>query len=169
MLGPYGIGVAYYGAAFDHGKPVEENWINRKDSQNFAGLVDYEEEYQKGSLRYGMGEQSNFILVPMLLRALQQLNDWQPNNIQAYCQSITAAPIEQLRSLGFWVEDEEYRGSHLFGIRHGKVDVQKLKQQLDGERVYISVRGDAIRVAPYLYNSEEDLWYLIEILKKSIQ
>ena len=169
LLGPYGAGVAYYGAAFDNGKPVEENWINRKDSQNFAGLVDYEEEYQKGSLRYGMGEQSNFILVPMLLRALQQLNEWQPDNIQAYCQSITSAPIEQLRSLGFWVEEQAHRSSHLFGIRHEKVDAQKLKQQLDGERIYISVRGDAIRVAPYLYNSEDDLWHLIETLKKSIK
>jgi len=168
LLGPYGLGVAYYGEAFDDGQPIEQSWINRKGSDNFAALVDYEEEYQPGSLRYGMGEQSNLILVPMLLRSLQQLNEWQPANIQAYCRSITEAPIEQLRSLGFWIENYEFRSAHLFGVRHRHIDVQKLKQQLEDEKIYVSLRGNAVRVAPYVHNTEDDLLHLVDMLKSFI-
>ena len=168
LLGPYGLGVAYYGDAFDAGKPVEENWINRKGSDDFAALVDYDEDYQQGSLRYGMGEQSNFILVPMLLRALQQLNEWQPENIQAYCQSITEGPIEQLRNFGFWIEEEAFRSAHLFGIRHSRLDAEQLKQKLDQENIHVSLRGNAIRVAPYVHNTEDDLYQLADVLKTFI-
>ena len=38
-----------------------------------------------GSLRYDVGEHSNFILVPMLLKAIEQLNEWTPEAIQNYC------------------------------------------------------------------------------------
>ena len=46
LLGPYGIGLAYYGPAFDDGRPIEENWINRLDSQDFKNLVNYQPAYK---------------------------------------------------------------------------------------------------------------------------
>jgi selenocysteine lyase/cysteine desulfurase len=76
LLGPYSIGLAYYGDYFNNGKPIEECWINRKDSENFAGLVSYQSDYQPGMLRYEVGEHSNFILVPMMIKAIEQLNKW---------------------------------------------------------------------------------------------
>ncbi|HBX65139.1 MAG TPA: aminotransferase, partial [Balneolaceae bacterium] len=82
LMGPYSIGLAYYGPALDDGNPVEENWINRYESENFANLVNYNDEYQPGALRYEVGEHSNFILVPMMLKAVQQLNQWGVENIQ---------------------------------------------------------------------------------------
>ncbi|HWA32534.1 MAG TPA: aminotransferase class V-fold PLP-dependent enzyme, partial [Cyclobacteriaceae bacterium] len=36
LMGPYSIGMAYYGEYFDGGTPVEESWINRKDSVDFT-------------------------------------------------------------------------------------------------------------------------------------
>ncbi|HCW06380.1 MAG TPA: aminotransferase, partial [Cytophagales bacterium] len=59
LLGPYSFGLAYYGEYFDHGKPIEENWINRKESENFSALVNYKSSYQEGALRYEVGEHSN--------------------------------------------------------------------------------------------------------------
>ncbi len=78
LLGPYAIGIAYYGEYFDDGKPIEENWINRKLSEDFTALVNYKSEYQPGALRYEVGERSNFILVPMMTAALKQINRWKP-------------------------------------------------------------------------------------------
>ena len=34
LMGPYSLGVAYYGKSFNNGIPIEENWINRKISLN---------------------------------------------------------------------------------------------------------------------------------------
>ncbi len=164
LIGPYGIGVAYYGAAFDGGNPIEQNWINRKGSENFAGLVNYEDQYQPGAMRYSVGEQSNFILVPMLLEALKQLNQWGIKNIQTYCETITKKPVELLKSKGYWIENIEFRGAHLFGIRKKGLEVDKIKAILEKEHIFVSIRGQFIRVSPNVYNTEADMMRLVEVL-----
>jgi selenocysteine lyase/cysteine desulfurase len=167
LLGPYAIGLAYYGEYFDTGKPIEENWINRKNSENFAGLVNYQDAYQPGALRYEVGEHSNFIGVPMLLTAIRQLNNWQPERIQAYCRSISAEAIITLTEKGFIIEDEAWRGSHLFGVRLSPgMDAERIKQNLLKYHVYVSFRGSAIRVSPNVYNTPHDLQRLVKALTK---
>ena len=167
LLGGYSLGLACYGPTFDNGTPVEENWINRKNSEDFAGLVEYEKEYQPGALRYEVGEHSNFILVPMLLESLRQIRKWGVNNIQEYCRGITIDAIERLRRGGFWIEDENHRGSHLFGIRMPEgMSISEVKNELSSNNIFVSYRGSSIRVSPYLYNTEEDLQKLADCLLK---
>lgn len=169
LLGPYSIGMAYYGEYFNEGKPIEENWIHRLDSENFSGLVNYESRYQPGAARYGMGEHSNFVLAPMALKAVAQINRWGVENIQQYCESITEPAIAVLREKGYLIEELPYRGSHLFGIRHSKgLEPEKLKEKLNKSRIYVSVRGTAIRVSPNVYNDGEDLQRLVKILSTGI-
>lgn len=165
LMGPYSIGMAYYGPYFDQGKPIEENWINRLNSEDFAGLVSYQVEYQPGALRYEVGEHSNFILAPMFLVALKQINAWGPKNIQTYCKNISKKPIGLLQENGFWIEDEKYRSSHLFGIRlpDGK-DIKPIKSKLKKKNISVSYRGDAIRVSPHVYNQEKELLTLAHVL-----
>lgn len=165
LMGPYSIGLAYYGPYFDNGKPIEENWINRLKSEDFAGLVNYQVAYQPGALRYEVGEHSNFILAPMMLEALKQINDWKPKNIQAYCASISKKPIALLKENGFWIEDEKYRSSHLFGVRlpAGK-DLKTIKAKLKKKNISVSYRGNAIRVAPHVYNQEKELMNFARVL-----
>jgi selenocysteine lyase/cysteine desulfurase len=165
LMGPYSLGLAYYGEYFDNGNPLEENWINRLNSENFAGLVNYQNEYQPGALRYEVGEHSNFILVPMLLAALKQLNLWKPKNIQEYCAKISSKAISQLRENDFWIEDEKNRGQHLFGIRlPERIDKEKLKLRLQKNKISVSFRGDAIRVSPNVYNTEAEMLKLAKVL-----
>jgi selenocysteine lyase/cysteine desulfurase len=167
LFGPYGIGLAYYGEYFDKGKPVEENWINRLNSEDFTKLVNYQPEYQPGALRYDAGEHSNFILVPMMLKALEQINRWKVSNIQEYCSSITSGAVKALREKGFWIEDENYRGGHLFGIRlPEEMNMDKVKDSFRKNKIYVSFRGNAIRVAPNVYNSEKDLQKLVSVLRR---
>jgi selenocysteine lyase/cysteine desulfurase len=169
LMGPYSLGLAYYGPRFDGGRPIEENWINRKNSEDFTGLVRYEEEYQPGSLRYEVGEHSNFTLVPMLHAALKQIVAWQPSLIQKYCASISKTSIERIKDMGYIIEEDAYRASHLFGIRiPEKVDGTSLKAQLIEEKVIVSFRGDAIRISPNVYNTEEDLLKLSGILERAL-
>lgn len=165
LLGPYGIGVAYFGKEFDNGIPLEENWINRINSEDFGGLVNYRDDYQEGSLRYEVGEHSNFILIPMLLKAMEQLNRWGPANIQEYCRNISAEAIKELSENGYWIEDEAFRGHHLFGIRipQGR-DLVRLKQSLLKKNISVSFRGDAIRVSPNVYNTPEEMHRLAKVL-----
>jgi selenocysteine lyase/cysteine desulfurase len=165
LMGPYGIALAYFGEYFDQGKPLEENWLNRLGSQNFKELVNYVSEYEAGAMRYEMGERSNFITVPMMLTALQQINAWEPQNIQAYCRNLIQESLKILQNQGFWLEDEAYRSSHLFGIRLPEhLSIEKVQAKFQEKQLFVSFRGDAIRVAPHLYNDAGDMAKLVEVL-----
>jgi selenocysteine lyase/cysteine desulfurase len=158
LLGPYSIGLAYFGKYFDGGNPLEENWINRKNSEDFSALVTYEDEYQAGALRYEVGEHSNFTHVPMLLKSLQQINRWGVEKIQEYCTRISAQAIARLRDNGYWIEDDPHRGYHLFGIRPpNEKNINDLKARLLKKNIFVSFRGDAIRVSPNVYNTVDDM------------
>lgn len=167
LLGPYAIGMAYFGDAFLDGIPLEENWITRLGSEEFSGLVKYEQHYQPGVTRFDMGERSNFILVPMAIEALRLVNLWKPKNIQQYAHRITHKPLATLKAAGWWIEDDSFRSQHLFGIRPPSgVDLKKIKEKLTKAKIGVSFRGNSIRVAPHVYNSEQDVWKLVNALIK---
>lgn len=168
LMGPYSIGMAYYGEMFDNGRPIEENWINRLDSDNFSGLVNYQDQYLDGALRYEVGEHSNFILLPMFIAALKQIHDWGPENIQNYCTELIEDPVKEIMGMGYKIEDSRYRSSHLFGIRLPKaVTIEKIQKQMKIHKVSVSYRADAIRVAPHVYNEKKDMNRLVKALKSA--
>ncbi len=158
LMGPYSLGLAYFGPVYDEGTPIEENWITRLGSEDFTGLVQYSDDYQPGALRYDVGERSNFILLPMLKAALMQVVEWGPARIQEYCRALITGTVSDLRELGCRIEVDEWRRSHLFGVRlPPSVDIAELEAELDVRRVSVSIRGTAVRVAPHVYNDAEDL------------
>jgi selenocysteine lyase/cysteine desulfurase len=166
LLGPYGLGMAYFSDYFNEGEPIENNWINRKDSENFGGLVNYESRYQPKAGRYNMGECSNFNLVPMLTKSIEQLAKWQPKNIQEYCDSISKNAIDELRNLGCFIEDNMHRTKHLFGVYLPEnINLEKLKAEFSKNNIYVSFRGNAIRVSPNVYNTESDFEKLVECFR----
>ncbi len=158
LFGPYTIGAAYYGAYFDNGEPIEENWINRLNSEDFRGLVNYQFQYQPGAGRYSMGEQSNFVLLPMFRAALEQILSWGVENIQNYTKNLSREPLNELQEMGCQVESEAFRCGHLYGVRlkENCFDFQKLSQNFTENRVFVSLRGNSIRVAPHVYNDFND-------------
>lgn len=166
MMGPYASGVAYFGEYFSHGSPIENNWMNRLHSEDFANLVNYQNQYQPGSIRYEVGESANFILTPMLTKAIAQVNAWGPQNIQDYCKNLTAPYVKELQELGVRVESENYRGQHLFGLRlPDHMDMEELKKRFAERRIFVSIRGNSIRISPHLYNTQNDLENLLDTFK----
>lgn len=169
LMGPYSLGLAYYGAAFDNGIPVEENWINRLNSDKFSELVNYQDKYQELALRYEVGEHSNFILVPMLHKAIKQLIKWGPANIQDYTKKLMKDAVTELTELGYTIENENFRANHLLGVRLPKsVELEKLSQSFQKNRVSVSLRGDAVRISPNVYNDEMDVRKLLNAMKDPI-
>ena len=157
LMGPYGLGFAYYGERFLGGTPLEETWIARRGSEDFSRLVDYGDDYAAGAVRFDVGERSNPILLPMLVAALEDLLERRPERIQAYCAELFRKPIQTLCSHGYRVEDEASTPRHLFGIRlPQEVNLDTLRTALEKRNIHVSVRGDAVRIAPNVYNDEAD-------------
>lgn len=166
LLGPYSLGLAYYGPAFDQGTPIEENWITRRGSEALDELVRYRDEYQPAALRYDVGERSNFVLLPMLAAALELVLEWTVPAIQDYCRALTEPLALTLRERGHWVEEPRWRGGHLFGVRvRDDVDRTRLVDRLRERQVAVSFRGEAIRVAPHLHNDADDAAALLDAVE----
>jgi len=118
-----------------------------------------------GSGRYNVGEFSNFILTPMLDKALEQILDWKVATIQDYCGQLIKPLATFLKENDFWIEDEKYRAQHLFGFSMpASVDQDRLMGELQKRGVYISVRGKSMRVSTHLYNEDKDITGLINTL-----
>lgn len=165
LLGPYSFGLAFYGPSLDGGTPLEESWMHRVGSEDFRNLTRYQSAYKPKANRYCVGEASNFIAVPMMQAALEQLLLWGPAAIQAYCEKISHQALQQLQKAGFGILPPDQRGSHLFGVELlNGMDFQALNQKLQDEQVFVSFRGNYVRIAPYLYNTEKDFEKLNGIL-----
>jgi selenocysteine lyase/cysteine desulfurase len=165
LLGPYSLGVAYFGPRYDDGEPLEETWIGRAGSEDFRALVQYRDDYRPGAARYDAGEPSNFALMPMLEAALTMVLEWGVPAIRDYCARLSSPLAERARALGFSVENPAWRGAHLFGLRvPAGADAGAIAHSLQQRRVSISVRGNSLRIAPYVYNDREDVEALLSVL-----
>ena len=166
LLGPYGLGLAYFGEKFDAGIPIEENWINRKDSEHFEKLTQYQDAYKPAAHRFCMGENSQFIAVPMLTKAIELLLDWGVANIQNYVRQLASPYVEKLAGLGCEIEEEAYRCSHLLGLRLPRqINLEAVKKATQSRNVFVSNRAGAMRISPHLYNEAKDFDRLMDAIK----
>ena len=170
LFGPYACGYSYFGSYFDDGMPIENNWANRLHSENFAGLTAYESEYKPLAGRYAMGESGSFIAIPMQIEALKQILEWTPKAIQDYCKEISSDAVQELKALGCHIEDGNYRSHHLFGIKLPEgLDVENFKQLLKEHHVYLSFRGNYIRISCHLFNTKEDFTKLVKCMEIALK
>ena len=166
LLGPYGVGYMYVGEEYREGKPIEHNWINRRGSQDFSGLVDYQDAFQPGARRYDVGERSNFALLPMAAEALRQLIDWGVENVSETIGTLTDLVEERAGALGIVTIPKERRARHMIGLMLGPDAPDDLATRLTTHNVYVSVRGPSVRVSPHLYNTESDVYRLFDVLER---
>ena len=164
LLGPYSLGFMYVGGAYREGVPVEQNWIVRAGSEDFTRLVDYRDGYAPGARRYDVGERSNFILLPMANTAMRQVLDWGVDNVSETTGKLTDLVETAAEKLGIEAVSAKLRGRHMIGLHLGPKAPQDLAEKLATENVFVSVRGENLRVSPHLYNTEKDVGRLFEVL-----
>ncbi len=168
LLAPYGAALMWCAPEHRDGEPLEYSWITRKNADDFPTLVDYRTDYREGARRYDVGQTSNFSMVPAVASALEQALGWSVNGIAAYTRNLTGRIASHAADLGLSVAPEEHRSNHLIGVRLGGADPVKVQEALAEAGVYVSVRGDAMRVAPHVYNDEADVDRLFETLRAAL-
>ena len=114
-------------------------------------------------------EQPNFFLLPIASEAVRLLLEWDPARIQEYCRTLTADMLEEAVTLGFSVEDEAWRSSHLFGLRVPEgTDLVRLQATLKSRNISASLRGTALRLSPNVYNDSDDIEALMRVLRETV-
>lgn len=156
LFGPYSLGFAYVAERWRAGTPLEENWIVRAGSEDFAGLVDYRDAYQPGARRFDMGERASFQLMPLAQAGLELLLDW---GVPAVADSLAALNDRLtviLERAGFICTPADRRSPHLMAARHPDRPSAEIAAAWREAGVLTSVRGRWIRIAPHLWIDAED-------------
>jgi selenocysteine lyase/cysteine desulfurase len=169
LLGPYTYGYLYVAPRWQGGMPIEQNWIARRDSENFAGLVDYKSEYQPGARRFDVGERSNFALTPAARVSLEYLLSLGTQRIYTTLKTRNDNVAERAKAeLGLNTVPADRRAGHYLGLRFGGDVPADLPAKLAAEKIFVSVRGKAMRVTPHVYNTDADIERLFTVLKAAL-
>ena len=168
LLGPYSLGFLYVAPQHRQGIPLEFTWTGREGSEDFSQLVNYRSTYQPGARRFDMGERSNFVSLPMANMAMRHILQWEVSKIQAALRELTDQIARRAIALGFQTLASHDRVGHIIGLRHICGLPGQLPADLAQEKVFVSVRGDSIRIAPHLYNTAEEVNRLFSLLSRRV-
>jgi selenocysteine lyase/cysteine desulfurase len=169
LLGPFGLGYLYLSERHRDGEPLEENWINRDGSEDFAGLVDYTDQYQPGARRFDVGQRTNFGLVPMAIAALDQLLAWGVSAIAEQLRVVTdglAARSAAIDSVA--PPAAETRAPHILGLAIPREAGERILSVLHEEGVWASIRGSSLRISPHRHTTAQDCDRLIDAVTRAV-
>ena len=141
LLCPYTLAFLYAAPHRQQGRPLEQ----RTDSP-----VD-------NARRYDMGERYNFINMPMAVAALTQVLDWTPAAIAETLAPLTRHAADAARERGLTVPPDAHRVAHYIGLRRQGGLPEGLDRKLAEDGVYAALRGDAVRISPYLFSDTADI------------
>ncbi len=168
LMGPYGLGFLWVHPKWRDGRPVEENWGSRKGAEDFARLVDYQDDYAPGAKRFDMGERSQFQIMPVAIAGMEQLLEWGISSIQETLTARTLQIAARAKQLGFHSLDVGERAGHYLGLTRDGGLPKNLVQRLADQNVYVSVRGPSVRITPHLYNDDVDVDRFVDALTKEV-
>ncbi len=168
MLGPYSLGFMYVGEGYREGTPLEQTWLGREGSEDFASLVEYRDAYAPGARRYDVGERSNFVLLPMAMEAMRQLLEWGVTSVAETLAGLTGLVEGEAARRGMRVVPAEKRVEHMIGLGLDPGAPRDLAVRLGDEGVFVSIRGRSLRVSPHLYNTERDVEKLFDALSRHL-
>jgi selenocysteine lyase/cysteine desulfurase len=157
LLGPFGLGYLYVAEQHRQGQALEQNWILRADSEDFARLVDYRDELQPGARRYDVGQRTNFELTPMAIAALEQILDWGVGRIATTLAQRTSQIASRARELGLDPLADEQRGPHMLGIDLPEAARSSTLDALAANSCYAAIRSGSLRIAPHLHITDRDV------------
>ena len=139
---PYGVSFLYVADAHLDGVPLEENWANRAGSDDFAGLVDYCDDYQPGARRYDVGERANFAALLGAIAAIEQILDWQVERISDRLNQTNEKIVEIFGEHGFSIPGRDQRAPHFLGMTIPDSCEVSLVERLAAHNVFVSHDGN---------------------------
>ena len=165
LMGPYGIAMLYVDPKHHQGRAIEDNWINRAGSEDFARLVDYRSDFQPGARRFDMGEKSN---PPLLMGAGAAFDFLMEFGVEAIATELggrTEELAREAQALGLTSAPIGTRAPHFLSLGFPDGVPGGLTDRLAERQVHVSLRGASLRVTPYLYNTSADTDALVQTLR----
>ena len=101
-----------------------------------------------------------------MLEGLKQINKWGVENIYKYCSKLFDTLKINCQNIDVSFEHYDYFSPHLFSLGlPNNTNPKELKEKLDKNKVYVSLRGNNLRISLNVFNNIEDIEKLVEIIR----
>ena len=149
--------------------PFEHHWSNRAGSQDTTG-TGLRDTFRPGARRFDVGGHCNDITLSMANTSLDQVLAWGPAQIADYCTRLIEPLLIDLASSPFVVPGPDDHLGHIVGIRHNNfATIERAMTEIANRNISVSLRGDAIRISPNVYNTPSDIEVLLEALHAALR
>jgi len=164
MCGPEGLGIFYVRKEVQgYLKPSCVGWLSMKNPMDFDRA---KFDFQDTAKRYDSGSY-NLMGIYALGGSLQMLAEVGIEAIAARLSHLTHIIAEGVRAKGYHLVSPRGRGetSGIVAFTSEFQDLEKIQKHLQGEhRLVVAHRGGRLRASPHIYNTENEVQQLVELL-----
>ena len=168
LLGPYGVGFFW----------IAQEWIDRlplgavyfmalEGARDFHSLPTADVRAMPGARRWDSAETANFTNLAAFDASLDLVLRVGTDAVERFIDRLVAEIIDGLgrtRCVLASPAERERRGPYVCVSARNPNDTVALYQKLRVAGVSVSLRGRALRIAPHIYNTPEDIARLMKVL-----
>ena len=165
LLSPWGSGFVYVRRKLvEQLEPYDVSWLGVKGSEDFRRLPEYDLTWRDDARRF------EFITLPYqdfaaMNASLELLHELGPENVAAHVERLADVIVRWTEchdEVQLVTASERQRRGGIISVRPR--DAGAASQRLTQAKVAHSLRGDMIRLSPYLYNTVEELERALPLL-----
>lgn len=165
LLGPYRLAFLYADRKWQEaGKPIEFHSWNRKGGERSDFYLETMPDYLPGARRFDMGERSDFAILPIAIRSMELLQTWGSAAVYQRLVELNKLIWQEAESRGFDGPPEGLRAPHISVVELGQRFRPDLAKNLKDNKAFVTVRGTKMRITPHVYNDEQDIRRLFELI-----
>ncbi|HEY1865461.1 MAG TPA: aminotransferase class V-fold PLP-dependent enzyme [Candidatus Acidoferrales bacterium] len=168
LLGPYGAGFLWVRPErVEQMRPSAAYWMAFEDAEKFHTLSAGDFQLAPGARRWDSPETASFFNLAGFDASLEFLLGVGVETVWQHNQKLIAEIIERLprdRCVLASPADAAARGPYICVAPRNRENTPALFERLREAGVFVSLREGALRISPYLYNSERDIDRLLSVL-----
>ena len=168
LLGPYGTG--FFWVAPEAGERLTTGPLNYQaleGARNFSDLPAKSLRVVPGARRWDAAETANFTNLAALDASLDLVLAAGVEAVACHNQELVSQIIERLpgsRCVLASPAERERRGPYVCIASRAPNETAALFEKLRANRIFVSLREGSIRIAPYLYNTPEQISHVMDLL-----
>ena len=175
LMGPYGSGFVWARREHtDRMRPAPFYWMSAQSDKGFHELTFdpdadgyFAWKEPRGGQRWDVAETASFFHLSAFTASLEFLLRAAPSTVLEHNRALLKILIDRLpmdRMTLASPADQSARGPYVCIRARNPEATGALFGRLKEQKIYVSLRNGALRVAPYLYNTEEDMEKLLRVI-----
>jgi selenocysteine lyase/cysteine desulfurase len=170
LLGPYGTGFTYISPKLlPQLRVANVNWQTVEGAVNLNRPLDYTLRFRDGASRFDTHERASFLNLAGFCASMEFLARVRVSTVQAHAMRLLERLLLGLASTTLRPASDTTpaRRSTILALEAETPDAtRRAWRRLMDAGVVVSLRGGLIRVAPHLYNDEDDVDRLIAAVRR---